>query len=138
MKLVLCDILLLNPMRALGLLKNKEFCVSYFYLTGTYLSPTEKLIVKDLEEKSCIELFELANDFYKFYNKYKNQNFAITELSSIYYAKKENIPLVTKCKKIIDFATENNIVIYKPDKALGLINAEQNRIDFFNNMIKIA
>lgn len=136
--MVLSDILLLNPMRALGLLKDKEFCISYFYLTGNYVSPTDKLIIKDLEERGCIRVFELSNDCYKFCNKNTNQNLAITELSSVYYAKQNNMPLVSNCKKITEFATNNGVIVYEPNIALKLINAEQDRINFLNNMMKIA
>ncbi len=136
--MVLCDILFLNPMRTLSLLKNKEFHVSYFYLTGYYLNLNEKIILRNLEQSGCVEIFELGNDFYKFYNQNISHNFAITELSSIYYAKKMNLPLVTECEKIANFAIQNNIEVYKPNKALGLINVGQERIDFLNDIMKIA
>jgi hypothetical protein len=136
--MVLGDISLLNPMRALSLLKNKEFHVSCFSLTGYYLNANEKIILKNLEQFGCVEIFELGNDFYEFCNKNTSQNFAITELSSIYYAKQMNLPLVTEGEKIANFAIQNNIEVYKPNKALSLINVGQERIDFLNSMMKIA
>lgn len=136
--MVLGDISFLNPMRTLSLLKNKEFHVSYFYLTGNYLNVNEKAILRSLEQSGFIEVFELGNKFYEFYNHNLSQNLAITELSSIYYAKKMNLPLVTECEKIVNFAIKNSIEVYKPDKALSLINVGQERIDFLNNIMKIA
>lgn len=134
MMMVLSDILLLNLMRGLRLLKNKEFCVSDFYLTGNYLNSQEKLVVKALTEESCIEVFELANDFYTFFNIYRNTNFAVTELSSVFYAKQNSIPLITHCEKLADFAKTFNIVVYEIDTALKIINVEQERINFLNSM----
>ncbi|PZU16207.1 MAG: hypothetical protein DI622_11760 [Chryseobacterium sp.] len=134
MMMVLSDILLLNLLRGLRLLKNKEFCVSDFYLIGNYLSFPEKSVIMSLREENCIEVFELGNEFYKFFNLYRNTNFALTELSSVFYAKQKSIPLVTHCEKLADFAKTFNIVVYEIDTALKIINVEQERINFLNSM----
>lgn len=138
--MILIDISLIKPLRALHLLKNKEFHVSYFYLTGNYLSFNEKSILKELCVNGNIEIFELSNDFYRYYhtNQKEKFNLAITEMSSIYYAKRNNMPIVTNSLNIRDCAIKNNITVYELNEALKIININDERINYLNYMLKVV
>lgn len=136
--IVLNDIELIGIMRPLKLLKDKEFVVSYFYLTGYYLNAVEKQTLKLLNENGDIDIFELSNDFYSFCNDCNKDELKIetTDISSVYYAKINNLPLVTRCKNVRNFAEFNNVKVYDIDEALKVINSSEVVINFINNMIE--
>lgn len=136
--IVLNDIELITVMRPLKLLKDKEFVVSYFYLSGNYLEGVEKQSLKMLHESEQIEIFELSNDFYSFCNNCDKIELRLetTDISSVYYAKINNFPLVTSCQNVKKFAELNKVKVLGIDEALQFVNSSQDAINFLNNMIK--
>src|SRR5690554_987822 len=111
MMMVLNDIELVGLMRPLNLIKNGVFNVSYLYLSDDYLEVNERQIIRNLEESGDLKIFDLTNDFYEFYHKNckNNLEIGITDISSVYYAKVNEIPLITRCKLVGNFATKNNV-----------------------------
>lgn len=138
--IVLNDIELIAFMRPLKLLKDKEFLVSYFYLSGNYLDGVEKQSLKILNESGQIEIFELSNDFYSFCNNCDKEELRLetTDISSVYYAKINNFPLVTTCQNVKNFAELNKVKVLGIDEALKFVNSSQDAINFLNNMIQIT
>ena len=138
--IVLNDIELVGIMRPLNLLKDREFLVSYFYLTGYYLTAVEKQTIKLLNENGNLEVFELSNDFYSFCNICDKEELKLetTDISSVYYAKINNLPLVTRCKNVRNFAESHEVKVYDIDEALKIVNTSQDVINFLNNMIEIT
>ncbi|WP_413998064.1 hypothetical protein ACMDB5_09720 [Flavobacterium sp. W1B] len=137
--IVLNDIELVSFMRALKLLKDREFLISYFYMGGNYLDGMEKQLLRMLDESGQIEIFELSNDFYSFCNNCDKEKLRLetTDISSVYYAKMNNLPLVTTCQNVKNFAELNNVKVLGIDEALKFVNSSQDAINFLNNMIKV-
>ncbi|MCO6565161.1 MAG: hypothetical protein J6581_06935 [Apibacter sp.] len=138
--MVLNDIELIRPMQLLNMIKNGIFYVSNLYLSDNYLESNDRLLINSLKSKEDLKVFDLTNDFYDFFNENNKENLriAITDISSIYYAMKNNLPVITKCKFVKNFAQENNVLVYEPSQALKIINIDQEYINYLNLMIKIA
>lgn len=138
--MVLNDIELIRPMQLLNMIKNGIFYVSNLYLSNNYLESNDRLLINSLKSKEDLKVFDLTNDFYDFFNENNKENLriAITDISSIYYAMKNNLPVITKCKFVKNFAQENNVLVYEPSQALKIINIDQEYINYLNLMIKIA
>lgn len=135
--MVLNDIELIRPMQLLNMIKNGIFYVSNLYLSDNYLESNDRLLINSLKSKEDLKVFDLTNDFFNENNK-ENLRIAITDISSIYYAMKNNLPVITKCKFVKNFAQENNVLVYEPSQALKIINIDQEYINYLNLMIKIA
>ncbi|MXO34833.1 hypothetical protein GFU95_06735 [Apibacter sp. B3889] len=135
--MVLNDIEQIRPMHSLNMIKNGIFYISNLYLSENYLELNERLLINDLKNKEELKIFELSNDFYDFFFKNNNENLkiGITDISSIYYAMNNNLPVVTKCKFVKNFAEQNNVHVYDIDKALKIINIDQKYINYLNLMI---
>lgn len=129
--IVLNDIELIMPLRSLSLIGSGLFGVSQLYLTENYAETNEKLVIKELEEKGDLAVFDLSTDFYNFYNKWYKENptIAITDISSVYCAKNFGLPLLTKCPHVGKFATENNVTICEPIEALKTMKANSEQIN---------
>ncbi len=56
-------------------------------------------------------------------------------MSSVYYAKENNIPIVTKCRLTRRLAEEIGVLVYSYEEMLKLINIQQNQIDHINNLL---
>lgn len=138
--MVLNDIELVGLMRPLNLIKNGIFNISYLYLSEDYLEVNERQIIRNLDEIGDLKIFDLTNDFYDFYYKNCSNNLeiGITDISSVYYAKINEMPLVTRCKLVENFAIKNNVIVYEPCEALKITNASAEHINFLDYMIKIA
>lgn len=95
--MVLNDIELIRPMQLLNMIKNGIFYVSNLYLSDNYLESNDRLLINSLKSKEDLKVFDLTNDFYDFFNENNKENLriAITDISSIYYAMKNNLPVIT-------------------------------------------
>jgi len=130
--IILNDVELIMAMRSLHLIKGGVLGITQLYLTECFMEPTEKIVIKELEEKGDLVIFDLSNDFYKFYNNtYKeNPTITMTDISSVYCAKKFSLPLISRCEHVRKFALENNVVVCELSEALKNINANSEQINF--------
>lgn len=137
--LVLNDIELVKFLRPLGLLKNGEFLISNIFMTKNYLEAVERQTIKVLADEELIVLFELGEDFYNFFSKFKNENFPIglAGMSSIHHSIVTKFPLVTKCETVKKFAKEQGVLVYTFDEALRLINSADDKIEMIKRLIKM-
>ncbi len=119
------------------MLGNGEFHFSNLYMTKNYLTVVERQMLKDLSDKEKIILFESGVGFYNFFHELKSEEspIGLPGMSSIYFAKDEKLPLVTKCKTTKRIAEENGIIVYSYDEMLKLFNTQQAQIDYINNML---
>lgn len=135
--IVINDIELIMPLRALGLIKNGFFGISQLYLTENYFKPSEVFGIKELEENQDLTVFELSNEFYDFYNNnfFQNPELAITDISSIYYAKKYQLDVLSRCKHVNEFALKNHVKVCEPIEMLQKLNTEPEKINILERII---
>ena len=129
--IVLNDIELIMPLRSLQLIKNGFFGISQLFLTENYFEPNEIIAIKDLERNGDLTIFDLSNDFYNFYNKNHDDHpeIAITDISSIYYAQKYGLTVLSRCKHVEKFAIENKVSLCEPIEAVKKMNAQPDQIN---------
>lgn len=129
--IVLNDVELIMPLRSLGLLKDGLFGISQLYFSDNYFEATEIIGIKELEKNGDLIIFDLSNDFFNFYNKNhsSNHNIAVTDISSVYYAQKYKLTLVSRCKHVGKFASQYDVNICEPIEALKLLNANTEQIN---------
>jgi len=137
--IVLNDIELITCLRVLNLLGNVNFYFSNLYMTKNYLTVTEKQSLNVLSEEEKIILFESGSGFYSFYNQLKTDEcpIGLPGMSSVYYAKENNIPIATKCILTKRLAEENGVLVYNYEEMLKSINTQQAQIDYINNMLSL-
>ncbi|WP_345159841.1 hypothetical protein [Flavobacterium ginsengisoli] len=119
------------------MLKSEDFYFSNLYMTKNYLTVTERQSLNILAEEKKIVLFESGSSFYSFFNKLDAERYPIglPGMSSVYYAKENNIPIVTKCRLTRRLAEEIGVLVYSYEEMLKLINIQQNQIDHINNLL---
>ncbi|MBB1140155.1 hypothetical protein [Myroides sp. WP-1] len=139
-EIVLNDIELIGFMRPLNLIKDGVFKVSSLYLTNNYLDMHEKLSLKNLADNGDLSLFNVDNDFYRFYYKVGGDNLEIdiTDISSVYYAMIKDIPLVTNESTVKDFALKHSVIVYTPSEALTKISVSKEQIQYLDYILKIV
>ncbi len=135
--IVLNDIELITCLKLLNMLKSADFYFSNLYMTKNYLTATERQSLNVLSGEEKIILFESGSNFYSFFNELKTEQYPIglPGMSSVYYAKENNIPIVTECKLTKRLAEENGVVVYNYEQILKSINIQQAQIDYINNML---
>jgi len=129
--IVLNDVELIMPLRSVGLLKDGLFGISQLYFSENYFETNEVIAIKELEKNGNLTIFDLSNDFFNFYNKNHalNPNIAVTDISSVYYAQKYKLTLVSRCKHVGKFASQYDVNICEPIEALKVINANKEQIN---------
>lgn len=134
---IINDIELIMPLRALGLIKNGFFGISQLYLTENYFKGTEVIGIKELEENGGLIIFDLSHEFYDFFNKnyVETPELAITDFSSIYYAQKYGLSVLSRCKHVKKFAIAKNVKICEPIEVLEKLNAEPEKINILEQII---
>ncbi|KAA5535610.1 hypothetical protein [Paenimyroides baculatum] len=135
--MVTTDVELLNCLRILNMLKNGEYYFSNLYMTNNYLTGVERQTLSNLFQDQKIILFELGNDFYKFYQGLETEKIpiALPGMSSIFFAKDSNFPLVTKCRITKRIAEENGVVVYNYEEMFKCSNMQQSQIDYINRIL---
>lgn len=137
--IVVNDIELLTCLRLLNLLGIGEFYFSNIFMTKHYLTVVERQALGELSEQEEIVLFESGDGFYSFFGQTKTDEspIGLPGMSSIYYAKENNLPLVTKCSLTKKIAEENGVLVYNYNEALKELNAQQTQIDYINKILNM-
>lgn len=135
--MVVNDIGLVSCLKILNMLGNGELHFSDIFMTKQYLTVVERQSIRELSEEGKIVLFDSGNDFYDFYALNSNTfPIGLTEMSSIFYAKETNLPLITKCGLTKKMAEKNGILVYNYDEALKVLNTQEAHIEFINKILK--
>jgi hypothetical protein len=134
---ILNDIELIKCLRPLNLLKNGEFLISNIFMSKSYLEPVERQSLIELSNEGKIIIFESGEDFYNFFHAHNSESFSIgiAAMSSIYYSKFNNMPLVSKCPAVKRFADDQNVLVYDFNEALRFLNTGENHINYINMML---
>lgn len=135
--MVTTDVELLNCLRILNMLQNGEYYFSNLYMINNYLTAFERQILNNLSQDQKIILFESGNDFYKFYQGLETDKIpiALPGMSSIFFAKDSNFPLVTKCRITKRIAEENGVIVYDYEEMFKASNMQQSQIDYINKIL---
>ena len=134
--LVLNDIELIDCLKPLRLLKDKEFYISNIFMSKNYLDIIQKQWMRAYHDEGKIVIFELENDFYKFYNENLiHNNIGIASMSSVFYCMRNKLPLITVSGLVKKFATEMNVDVFDFNQALTKINTAQGHIEYINNVM---
>lgn len=136
---VLNQVEYLNILRPLNVLDNNEIHISYFFLTGSYLTPVEKNTLKELSINGRIFVFDQSNDFFNFSRKVNlnESKLSITDLSSVFYALNNNYPIITDCNHLAKFSRKLDIKIVEIDQALEELKISREKIEYFKSIRKI-
>lgn len=136
---VLNDIELITCLRLLNLFGIGEFYFSNIYMTKHYLTVVERQSLIELSGQEKIVLFESGEGFYNFFGESKNEKspIGLPGMSSIYYAKENKLPLVTRCKLTKKIADKNGVLVCNYDEALKLLNTQQVQIDYINKILNM-
>ena len=135
--MVLNDIWLINYLKPFKeLFKDREILVSNLFLGGYSLNFPQKQFIKELEENGKIGLFETDLGFYKLIEESRDKGIiGACNAASIYYAKVNNLPIITEHDLILSICELNTVIVYTPIEALKLLKVGDDKIKFIERII---
>lgn len=133
--MVLNDIWLISYLKGLGdVFKDNEIEISNLFLGGYALKYHEKQFIRSLNEQGKLGVFDTDLGFSNILSEASNL-ISHANAASIYYAEKNNMPIITKHKIISAICKRRNIVVYKPLSALKILNIGNDKINFIEKIL---
>lgn len=137
--LVVNDIGLINGLKALRLFSIGEFHFSELYMHDPYLTPVERQSIKSHAANGEIVVFEPGSGFFDFYYKCEDDcPITMPGLSSVYYAKENNMVMVTNSRIDRKVAEQYGVNVCACEEAFRNLNVQQGYIDFLMKFINGA
>lgn len=132
--IVLADIELMNFLRPLNLLKDEEILISELFLSDFYLTSVQRQAIVNLKDEKKVNIFETDLGFCALT---REVGISLPEASSIYYAQKMKVPLLSQNNLIIDICQDLNIEVQSALEALRFLQVADNKIDFIEKVLNL-